>query len=198
MQARQPKLSEFEGLVFKTAQMFASYVAILMEEEELRQELRIVVWRSVSRYDARRTETGMGLKPYVYGNVANKVKDFRRDAARRARYDLTFESIDSHREEGEERFYGDFELRYLCESPDVVYGKIDEGLLVLPSTVTRAEADVLVLLMFGHSEREMMLRLGVRRSAVRYAVEQLQVKFADWSRSPTPLRPSPLALAAAA
>jgi hypothetical protein len=199
MQAPQPKLDQFEGLVFTTARMFASYVAVLMEEEELRQELRIVVWRSCCKFDAERSgKTGAGLRAYVYGNIANRVKSLRRDAARRARYNVSFEHIEGHRVEGDERFYGDFELRYLCESPDVVYGKIDEGLLVLPATVTPSEVDVLLLLMFGFSETEMMLKLTLKRGDLRAVVGRLQVKFADWSRSPSSASVRPVALCAAA
>lgn len=171
-----PQLGDYEGLVFTTARMFASQVK--MDEEDLRQELRIRVWRACETYDPRKTRVALGN--YVYGCIANKVKDYKRNAARRAEYGVEFEYIEDRLGLSENPTTEAFEGEHMSVGRDEVYGRIDEGLLTLPATITSGEADVLVLLMFDMSEREIMLRLALARVELRVVEQALRDKLADW------------------
>lgn len=171
----QSALSDYEGLVFTTARMFASIVR--MEEDDLRQELRIRVWRAVETYDA--TKTRIPLKNYVYGCVANKIKDFKRNAARRAKYGVEFEYIEDQLGLSDSPTVDAFVGEHLAVSREEVYGSVD-GLLDLPASVTPREARVLVLMMVGMSSPEIRLRLGVSRGELTGCMEGLRAKFSGW------------------
>lgn len=173
----KPKLDDFEGLVAQTARMFASMVK--MEEEDLKQELRVKVWWAMKRYDPARDR--VGLKNYVYGCVANKVKDFKRNAARRAAYGVEFEYIEDRLAHADDEMSAHFTGQHMSVAHDDVYGRIDEGVLTLPSTITRGEAHVLILLMFEMSKPEIMLRLAMPRPDVEAAIRSVRIKLADWN-----------------
>lgn len=193
MQADKPKLDDFEGLVFTTARMFASMVK--MEEEDLRQELRVKVWWAMERYDPSRTR--VGLKNFVYGCVANKIKDYKRNAARRAAYGLEFSHIEDHTS-GETPTLDSFTGHYMSVGHDNVYGRIDEGLLTLPATVTQTEAQIVVLLMFGMTNTEIMVRMALPRPGVETAIASVRVKMADWHPGSTSAPAQTVALSLAA
>jgi RNA polymerase sigma factor (sigma-70 family) len=181
------ELRAFEGLVHATARMFAAQVR--REEEDLAQELRVRVWRAIDSYDPARS--GLSLERYVYGAIANKIKDFKRDAARelqrRRANNLTFLYIEDmvldrdHGGNGQRRSRQEvFDGRFNFATRDEVYGHIDEGLLTLPSTVTEREAEVVVLLMLGSSRPDVAVRLGPGPPDVDACVRNLREKFADW------------------
>lgn len=184
-------LLEFSGLVFKTAQMFAEQVKF--EQEDLAQELWIVVFRATNAYNSKRS--AMELKPFVYGCIANRVKDLKRNAARRAKYGVHIGYIEDYRFDTSHGSVAEmgggldpFESRYASEWPEQVYDRIEDGVLTVPSTVTRSEAEVLVMMMFDYSESELMQRFTLTRASVRDVVQSLRVKLADW---PTTARPGP-------
>ena len=158
-------LRVFEGLVRTTARMFAAQVG--REEEDLAQELRVRVWRAAASYDP--SKTTIGLKRYVYSAVANKVKDYKRDAARDARRrELTGVSI-IHIE--------DMRLPF-----NDGHGSTQEA-FVLPSTVTEREASVLVMLMSDATKAEVAASLGITPFAVEECRRSLRLKLADWKPS---------------
>jgi RNA polymerase sigma factor (sigma-70 family) len=161
--------------------MFAAQVR--REEEDLAQELRVRVWRAVATYDA--TKSPLSLERYVFQAVTNKIKDFRRDAAREAKRreddGMTLLHIEDvrlgwHHHDQQEAFDGVFHFA----THEQVYGEIDEGAFTLPATVTAREADVLVLLMVGLSKRQVGERLTLTRDDVEHDVGSLRVKLADW------------------
>ena len=175
-------LRVFEGLVRTTARMFAAQVG--REEEDMAQELRIRVWRAASSYDA--TKTTISLKRYVYSAIANKVKDYKRDAAREAhRREVTgvsFIHIEDMRlpnNDGHLTTQETFEGRYHFVSREVIYGQIEDA-FVLPATVTGREAAVAVLLMNGLTKTEAAARLGISRATVEECLGSLRTKLADW------------------
>src|SRR4051794_8115324 len=72
------ELASYEGLVFRTAQMYAPFVDD--DEEDVRQALRIKVWQALLAYRPRSLETPdvKGRTPrdkYVFMCVTNQVKD---------------------------------------------------------------------------------------------------------------------------
>ncbi len=185
------QIKDFDGLVRTTARMFASQVK--REEHDLEQELRIRVWRAIETFDAFKVRGSPtdALRRYVYSAVANKIKDFKRDAAREAHrrelYGLSFLHIEDtytyvmadgggRQPSPSERFD---ELYHHTEH-DEVYGHADGEGFVLPSTVTERESQVLLLLMMELSKAEVVVRLGVGRVEVDRCVVALRLKLADW------------------
>lgn len=176
-------------MVHATARMFAAQVR--REEEDLEQELRVRVWRAIVTYDPSKSR--LTLERYVFQAVTNKVKDFKRDAARenrrREENGLTFLHIEDmrsplgqdcpRRTTVQEVFDGYFNHA----THDEVYGRIDEGLFVLPATVTDDEASVLLLLMMDMNRAEIAMRLAIARECVDASVVALRRKFADWKPS---------------
>lgn len=162
--------------------MFAAQVR--REEEDLAQELRVRVWRAVATYDA--TKSPLSLERYVFQAVTNKIKDFKRDAARevKRREDdgMTLLHIEDvrlgwqSRHDQQEAFDGVFHFA----THEQVYGDIDEGSFALPATVTAREADVLVLLMMGLNRRQAAEHLTLERADVERDVLSLRDKLADW------------------
>ena len=176
-------LRVFEGLVRTTARMFA--VQVGREEEDLAQELRVRVWRAASSYDG--SKTSIGLNRYVYSAVANKIKDYKRDAARELRRreatgvsfvyieDMGLPNNDGHLTTQEA-----FDGRYHYVARETIYGQIEEGAFTLPSTVTEREAGVLLFLMSGVTKTATAAQLGISRAAVEECLGALRDKLADW------------------
>lgn len=186
-------LSAFEGLVQTTARMWAAQVR--REEHDLAQELRIRVWRAITSYDPSKSR--LPLERYVFQAVTNKIKDFKRDAQRERdrceRYGLSFIHLEDWRSEtGQLGLDG---VHFIDH--DEVYRAVDEGYFVLPSSVTRREAKVLVLLMMELSRPKVALRLGIGTEGVDQCIASLRVKFADWRPSSSSRRvPVDVAVAA--
>lgn len=184
MRAGGHQIKDFDGLVRTTARMFASQVK--REEHDLEQELRIRVWRAVESFEAGKVRGSApgALERYVFSAITNKIKDYKRDAAREAqrrkRYGIDFVYIeDTFVADGEvaaERFDG---LHHFVER-ETVYGRIEGSGFVLPSTVTESETSVLLLLMMELSKVEIVVRLGVGRVEVDRCIVSLKVKLADW------------------
>jgi DNA-directed RNA polymerase specialized sigma24 family protein len=188
-------LVPFEGLIHQTARMFAAQVG--REEDDLAQELRVRVWKAATSFNrdkakrrvrSRQEELEL-LKRYVYMAVANKIKDYKRDAARAAARrerdgvtavlyieDVRVTHGDDDRDR-QEAFDGVFHFI----DRDDVFREVDEGKFVLPSSVTRLEANVLLLLVMELLRNEIALRLGITRREVDLAVGSLRVKLADWA-----------------
>lgn len=191
MAAGQTRTSvrDFEGLVIKTARMFAAQVG--REECDLAQELRVRVWRAIQSWDGDRFPS---LERYVFIAVTNKIKDFKRDAARekarREREGVSFVHI-------EDMAPGQFEGHYHT-GRERVYGRIDGEMFVLPSTVTETEATIALLLVQEVSRLEIAIRLDLSDGEITAAVRHLQIKLADWrpTRRPVPALTSQLELAA--
>lgn len=183
----QIDLSQFEGLVRATARKFAAQVK--WDEGDLEQELRVRVWRAVETYSTSRAKGT--LEKYVFMAVTNKIKDYKRDAAREAdrreRYGISFSYIeDTHMPAAPSSMEGTGDPREVFDAyhnfvtRDEIYGEIEEGKFVLPSSVTRLEANVLMLLMMEMTRTEVALRLGLSRMAVEALVNSLREKFSDW------------------
>lgn len=182
----QIDLGAFEGLVRTTARMFASQVK--REEDDLAQELRVRVWRALVSYDPDKSR--LSRERYVFQAVTNKIKDYKRDAAREVRRrddaGLTFLYIedtftDGTTETATERFAS----LYYHTTRDEVYGEIEEGRFVLPATITERETFVLLMLMMQHSKTEIVVRLGLTREEVDDVIVSLRDKLRDWQPNGT-------------
>lgn len=182
---QRQRLSAFEGLVISTSRMFAGLVD--REEEDLAQELRVRVWRAIETHDPAKSK--VSLERYVFSVVTNKVKDFKRDAARemkrRERFGLerfgqalSFGHIEDMRGEGGASDHFDGLHQFVAR--DEVYREVDEGRFTLPATVTEREATVLLFAMMGMTKVAIAAKLTISRPAVDAAMAALREKFADW------------------
>lgn len=180
--AADDDIAAYEGLVIKTAQMFAGMVGL--EMDDMRQELRLKVLKSRRSYNPARSK--MTEKAYVYACLANFVKDLKRDAARRRNGRLVVVHIQDF-EDGTEQLDW-FEFTYSRVTHDEVFGRIEDGSFRLPATVTEAEQNVLVLLVLDYSQPEIAAYLDVSYGAVKTAVRALREKLRDWA--PTPVEPA--------
>lgn len=177
-------LEHYEGLVKTTARMWARQVQ--REEPDLEQELRVIVWRAVRSYNREKAKAKAPSRDkYVFNCIANKVKDFKRDAAREVqrleRYEIAFVHIEdirlplSDRHDGAEEM---FAAMFQRVERDDVYASVD-GRLALPPGVTERECNVLLLLSMELTKTEIGLRLGLPRADVEESVLALKAIFAD-------------------
>lgn len=175
-------LRSFEGLVFTTAQMYAGQVR--REPDDLAQELRVRVWRAVTTFDPTRSR--QSLERYVFSAITNKIKDYKRDAAREAKRredtGLTFIQVDDV-----------FLLtHYHFVTHDEVFAQVENESFEMPATVTGDERRVLALLIFGYTRAEVAREMQRTRVEVDEVVRELRGKLADWrpSGGPAPARPA--------
>lgn len=183
-------LAAYDGLVFKTAEMFSAMVG--MEREDLQQELRIRVFKAKRMFDPARSN--MTESTYIFSCVTNFVKDLKRKAAFRSGA-VRIEHIEDHREED----LGDndmarFEFRYMHVSEEEAFAIL--GQFTMPATITDRERDVLALLVAGYEHGEIAGMLTISKWAVSSAARDLRAKLADWrpsgtSESDAPASPPP-------
>jgi DNA-directed RNA polymerase specialized sigma24 family protein len=193
------RLMPFEGLVHATARMFAAQLH--REEDDLEQELRVRVWRAVDSFDGKKSprKDKEALGRYVYSAIANKIKDYKRDAAREARrrerYGVSFCHIEDTFTLGTEDPCQRFDELYNYVDREDVYGRVENGPFVLPAGVTELESHVLLLMMLDLNKPQIAIRLTVSRAEVEVCVVALREKFRDWKPS-NGSRPVPAELAA--
>lgn len=177
-EAQPESIAAYEGLVFKTSQMFHDQVGL--ELDDMRQELRMSVLKARRAFNLGRSR--MTERAFVYGCVANRVKDMKRDAARRRNGKLTVVHVD-------EQSFDWFEFTYRRVSHDEVFGAIEDGSFRLPATVTEREREILLLLTVGYTQTEIASLQGAPYEAIRAAVRALREKMADWRPAPDAPRP---------
>lgn len=159
----------YEGLVRKTA---ARYVAFVEEDfDDICAIFRVKIWRALIAFDPERS--GMTQDDYVFMCVKNQGKDL----VKRRKRDEAF--ISDERDQGTDAF----DARYLQRASDDVYGRIEDGVLLLPSTLTETERFVLGLLYLDYSQKEAILLLRLSKREMERAVRAIREKMADWRPS---------------
>ena len=171
-EASGESIAAYEGLVFKTSQMFHEQVGL--ELDDMRQELRLTVLKARRKFNAARSR--LTERSFVYGCVANRVKDMKRDAARRKNGRLVVVHV------GEDSLDW-FEFTYRRVTHDEVFGAIEDGSFRLPATITETEQEILLLLVVGYSQTEIAAAQGVAYATVNASVRSLREKMADWRPS---------------
>lgn len=174
----------YEGLVLSTARM---YVDLLdLDIEDVQQILRLKIAQALQAFDprsaSRRFEIREAERRWVFGAMRNQVKDLLKGQARlndrRRGMQLYIEDV---RGEGDR-----FEGKHLVESDDEALSDVLDVMPQLPSSLDRLERNVVYLLVLDLNQTEIARQLGVPRHRVRAAHESVQVKMADWRRSPSP------------
>lgn len=165
-------IDAYEGLVYKTAEMFHERVGL--EMDDMRQELRLSVLKARRAYHSGRSQ--LSERAFVYGCVANRVKDMKRDAARRRNGRLVVVHV------GEDSLDW-FEFTYRRVTHDEVFGAIEDGSFRLPATITEDEQTVLWMLVVGYTRTEIAASMCVEYTKIEGAVRSIRRKMADWRPS---------------
>lgn len=181
-------IRHYEGLIRKTA---ARYVAFVEEDfEDICAIFRSKVWKALVRFDPERSK--MTQDTFVFSCVKNQGKDLvkasRSEAARHRRWDTFIEDEAPVRDHGTGRGAHDFtrdsfEHQYLQLPSDAVYGRIDEGVLLLPSTLTETERLVVGLLYLDYMQSEAIVLLGISKGVMERTMRSIRDKMADWRPS---------------
>jgi RNA polymerase sigma factor (sigma-70 family) len=181
--AEDPKLlAHYEGLVRKTA---GRYIHRLEEDyDDVCQFLRYKVWKALLSVDPEQLRkraltsqyTVLELRDrYVFSCIANAVKDL----LKRKKHNLLF--IEDHTASRFDHFETgnttEFDKRYLCEQDTFTH--VDDEVLI-PSTLTRAERDILLLMYLDYKPAEIAAQKAVPRKEVSAAMEAIKEKMADW------------------
>lgn len=186
-------IEPYEGLIFTTARKFAGMAG--MEEEDMRQELRLKAAQALVAYSSKRSK--LPVKNFVFGCLTNRVTDLRKAHIRRLKHGVAIRHIEDFKDDhgralgfdgaSNERGSSDrFEFRYFHLDHDEVFGKVDEGLFVLPATLTEQERSTLLLLTLDMTATEIGMRLGITRAEAFALVQRLRDKFADWDPGSLP------------
>jgi RNA polymerase sigma factor (sigma-70 family) len=169
------EIARYEGLVRKTA---ARHVNFVEEEfDDICAILRVKVWKALTSYDpAKATQTQDG---YVFSCVVNQCKDLLKRKPRNEAHieDFAYESDANQPNAGPSN---SFEARYLQLPSEHVYGAINEGALVLPTTLSEAERQVVGLLYLDYTQKEAIAILGMTKRQMENAVRAIREKLADW------------------
>jgi RNA polymerase sigma factor (sigma-70 family) len=129
---RATEIEFYEGLIRKTASMYAPYVD--QEFEDIVSIFRVEVWRALAAYDPARSS--MPVERYAFSCVKNRAKDLLCSRRRR------------------EVFFDDVPAELEAASHDDAFGPVEDELPLLPSTLTERERQVLALLYLDFSQRE--------------------------------------------
>lgn len=164
MMNRAPQVDDFEGLVHATARRYADLLAD-EDIEDIRQILRVKVWKALARYDERRSD--LNVERYVFGCLANQVKDLLKAQTR----------LNAARN-GSLRYLADVEVDgyELSVDEDRALAAVEDQ-LPLPSTLTHVERSVAVLLVAGHTQIEAAVVLGISRTTVRRVRAAVRAKM---------------------
>lgn len=192
-EAADPKLlGHYEGLIRKTA---ALYVGVVEEDyDDLCQIFRIKTWKALLAFDPARSRTGRDR--WVFSCIKNQAKDLL-PPKRAQRNWLYIEDIAPVNSGGTGNFgkgiidepmgnQDGFYARYLGVTAEEVFGGIEEGATLVPSTLTPTERNVVALLYIGCDYGEISTRLDLERKKVATVVRRIREKMEDWRPNSSP------------
>jgi DNA-directed RNA polymerase specialized sigma24 family protein len=130
----------------------------------------------------------MTIERYVFMCVKNECKDIVKKVRRGDVY------IEDQR--GEVDSLDRFEARYLRADHEQVFGDVDEGMPLIPSTLSAVERRVVVMLYRDYSQAEIARALGLRRNQMERVVRSIREKMADWKPGVAAPAAQPFAVAA--
>jgi RNA polymerase sigma factor (sigma-70 family) len=200
--AEDPKLlAHYEGLVRKTAARWNS----LIEDDfdDVCQFLRFKVWKALLSADIARLKqkaltskyTWVQLRDrYVFSCIANAVKDL----LKKKKHNLLFieDIAPTNLTDGGAGHWGgysatmrdSFEQRYLSTNGEVFSGVEDECVLI-PSTLSKLEKDVLLLMYLDFKPAEIAEQTHVPKKEVSATMKTIREKMADWAPEGTSATP---------
>lgn len=169
-QVSDSDIKHYEGLVRKTASMYAGIVED--DFDDICAVLRIKVWQALKAFDpakARQTRDA-----YVFMCVRNRVKDLVKKVRRDELFIEDIAPSDPNR--GLPR--DTFERRYFSVQDDELFEDLDKPLI--PSTLTAQERLVVGYLYLSYTQPQMAVVLEMPRKEVAALVGNVKLKFADW------------------
>lgn len=200
-EANDPALMRsYEGLVIATARLIVREadvqgVPIEIDVEDIEQRLRLKVWRALGYYDPAKCRTNQ--RRYVFMCVTDEKKDILR---MRRRGDVLIDDLAPAAVDvvGGSHFKSEDWLEQklgLVEHQEAVYGMVDnqqsgltelvpgeEG-VVIPSTLTDLEVEVVRLLFCDFKQSEAARHLGLEKRQIDKLVQSIRTKMADWRPS---------------
>jgi len=198
-EAQDPKLlAHYEGLIRKTA---ALYVDSCEEDyDDIVQLFRIKVWKALLHFEPKRVKKNAHLAGdkqrdrFVFACVLNQAKDLTKRVKRNWAYieDIApSESRSTGAHHGHDYGAADrFDSRYLKATEEQIFGVIQEGLPLIPSSLTDKERQVIALLYLDYNYGEISETAELPRKDVATLVRGIREKMADWR--PTPITASAL------
>lgn len=169
-------LSRYEGLIFKHSLRVLGKVD--GDLDDIRQAYRMKAWYAIGKWDPARSR--LSLDRFVYGCL----KNMEIDLLKRKRHGEVFLEDQSAR------------TRRTCEpraTHEAVFGDVDEGVPLLPNTLTEVELAVITLLYRGYFQTEIAPRVGLAKTEMEATMRSIRSKMADWRPSskepPAPASP---------
>lgn len=166
-------LAPYEGLVYKTAEMYERLLGY--EREDLQQVLRLRVFIAIKAFDPRRST--IPIERFVFGAIRNQIKDLVKAKTRRDRH-------------GAQVYIEDYRSDYLGGSTafdaehlsTLDLHQRDES-VILPETLTQDEREVIALLYVGYRQTEIAALLECQRRDIERRVRDIKRKLVDWQPS---------------
>jgi hypothetical protein len=155
VRATSADLEQFEGLLFRTTVLLMPYVE--EDFDDVRQLLRIKVWRAYESYDSSRSK--MTVKVFIE--------------------DLAPAAADASRPRGAsatDRFYA----QYLAVSQELAFFDVEDEAPTLPNTLTETERQVIGFLLLDYTATEITRTLGVGPKRLRAIRDRIEEKMEDW------------------
>jgi DNA-directed RNA polymerase specialized sigma24 family protein len=184
------KIPEFEGLIFTTAQQILATPCsppLEIELDDIRQRLRIAVWRGLESYDRNRDPGAkkrhpQALERYIFQCLSNERKDIVKQV-RRGNVYIEDQIADGRGDHDKGKAKGGFEVRYLSQPEDEVFAEVEDGPLTLPSTLTTPEREMVELLCEDYQQTEIRAMLGISVRKIDELKRSIKLKMADWRPS---------------
>lgn len=156
-------LLRYEGLIFKHSLRVLGKVD--GDLDDIRQAYRMKAWYAIGKWDPARSR--LSLDRFVYGCL----KNMEIDLLKRKRHGEVFLEDQSAR------------TRRTCEpraSHEDVFGDVDEGVPLLPNTLTDVELAVITLLYRGYFQTEIAPRVGLAKTEMETTMRSIRAKMGDW------------------
>lgn len=203
--AQDPKLlAHYEGLVRKTASRYLRH----SEEdfEDICQVFRFKVWKALLSFDpanlrvkpTTRRDCDEARDKYVYSCVANAAKDVMKKKKHHLLFIEDVAGPGSWAPEGDcAATWGQrqhFEERYMCLED--AFKEVEDEMPVIPSTLTRSERAIVLLLYLDFKPPEIALYTTLPRAEINAMTKTIRTKMADWNPAGVVLDEAPVPLAA--
>lgn len=173
-------------LVRRTAQLLDLNPRVEMELEDIQQVLRIKVFKALLAWTPSRSRTSRDR--YVFMCLRDQAKDVLKRVRRGELHieDLVTTEADSGAIDTRDRF----DERYLSQTHEQIYSHVEEEELLLPSTLTRLEREIVTLLFRDYKQAEAARMLGLEKREIEKSMRSIRSKMADWDPGTTSPAPS--------
>lgn len=183
-------ICHYEGLIRKTAALYVDHCE--EDYDDIVQLFRVKVWKALLHFEPKRVKKNAHLAEdkqrdrFVFACVLNQAKDLTKRVKRNWAYIEDFAPSGDHH--GHDYGATDrFESRYLKATEEQVFGVIQEGLPLIPSSLTQKERQVIALLYLDFDYGEISAAAEVPRKEVATLVRGIREKMADWRPVPAPV-----------